>query len=105
MTAGAVLLIAGTPAGGYYYLVCVLLLADFANSVIDVLVEPSSRAPLGGLPPREYLVHVVGSTLAGALSAAFILLGRPLAGLPTALMPHALPAWLAASSAALVASG
>ena len=46
-----------------------LLLADFVNSMIDVLLEPKSRQSLGGLPPLEYAVHMVTMFVGGAIMA------------------------------------
>ena len=36
-----------------------LLLFDFANSLLDTYLEPKSREPRGGLPRGEYLLHAV----------------------------------------------
>jgi hypothetical protein len=51
-------------------LVLVLFGLDLLNNVADVLLEKGSRAPLGGLPSAEYLVHILATLLTGmALSA------------------------------------
>lgn len=46
-----------------------LFLADLLNSAADVLLERRSRASLGGLPSGEYLLHIVGSVMTGAVVA------------------------------------
>jgi hypothetical protein len=61
--------------------VLVLFVADLANTVADVLLERSSRAPLGGLPSAEYLLHALGNLLTGAAAATFYWTG------PGALSP------------------
>ena len=50
-----------------------LLLADFINSMVDVLLEPRSRAPLGGLPGLEYAVHMLTMFVSGAIMTLAIL--------------------------------
>lgn len=52
-------------------IVLTLFVLDLANNVADVLLEKSSRAPLGGLPPAEYLVHVLATLLTGMAISAF----------------------------------
>ena len=44
---------------------------DLLNSVADVLLEKRSRAPLGGLPSAEYLIHVLASLVTGMAVSAF----------------------------------
>lgn len=51
-----------------------LFAVDLVNSTVDILLEPASRADLGGVPAGETLVHVgssfgLGATLATYLSA------------------------------------
>jgi hypothetical protein len=46
-----------------------LLAADLVNTTLDVLLERRSRSSLGGLPSAEYLLHVLGSLLVGAVVA------------------------------------
>ncbi len=48
-----------------------LFAANLAVSVADLILERSSRAPLGGLPSVEYLLHVVVSYGFGAAAATF----------------------------------
>lgn len=52
-------------------LVLGLFALDLANTVADVLLERRSRAPLGGLPSVEYLLHVLGTLLTGMAIATF----------------------------------
>lgn len=52
-------------------LVLVLFGLDLLNNAADVLLEQSSRAPLGGLPPAEYLVHILSTLLTGMAISAF----------------------------------
>jgi hypothetical protein len=49
-----------------------LLVLDFFNSALDVALEPSSRAHLGGVPPGEYFLHFLGSVGAGAASVSYL---------------------------------
>ena len=51
----------------------VILLVDFANSLFDVVVEPESRKSLGGLPPMEYVVHMLTMFISGAIITVAIL--------------------------------
>ena len=64
------LVILAAPAHGRA-LVVGLFLADLANTVADVLLERTSRAPLGGLPSGEYLLHILGTLLTGMAVATF----------------------------------
>jgi hypothetical protein len=83
------------PLGTWYWVVAGLIALDFSNNVADVILEPRSRAPLGGLPPLEYVIHIIGSMFSGLIGATWVLVGAPLADAPTALAPaHDLPAWL-----------
>ena len=52
--------------GAFALLLPLLLLADGINSAADVLLEPGSRASLGGLPPGEYFVHMTAMACWGA---------------------------------------
>ncbi len=57
-------------AQGVYALVLpLLLLADLINSLTDVLLEPKSRSSLGGIPPLEYLIHMLTMLVSGAIIA------------------------------------
>ena len=44
---------------------------DLLNNAVDVLLERDSRAPLGGLPSFEYLIHILASFLTGIAAATF----------------------------------
>jgi hypothetical protein len=52
--------------------------AAFVVAILDVLEERRSRANLGGLPPREYAIHI-GVTTLQAASIALVLAARPAA--------------------------
>lgn len=92
----AILLALGEPHGAWFWAAAGLLIVDFANDVIDVLLEPASRKDLGGLPPLEYLTHVIGAAASGGATAAFLVLAWPWAQLPTELAPAShVPSWLA----------
>ncbi|MFN2424904.1 MAG: hypothetical protein ABR587_00505 [Candidatus Binatia bacterium] len=55
-----------------------LFAADLTNSVIDVLLEKNSRAPFGGLPSGEYLVHILSTFGTGVAVASYTMaLGSP----------------------------
>ncbi len=43
---------------------------DLLNNIADVLLEKDSRAPLGGLPRIEYLLHILGTFFVGLTVAA-----------------------------------
>ena len=53
-------------------LVLCLLVIDVVNSGADVLLEPRSRAALGGLPPGEYFLHFLGTTGTTLAAASYI---------------------------------
>lgn len=73
-------------AGGAFWSVGALLMLDVGVNVVDVLLEPRSRAPFGGIPRFEYLLHILGSTFAGGVVTSYFVLG------PSAAM--APPRWL-----------
>ena len=50
-----------------------ILLADVVNSMVDVVLEPQSRAPLGGLPPMEYAVHMLTMFVSGAIMVVAVI--------------------------------
>ena len=83
------------PQGAWFWLGAALIVGDTLNNIADVVLEPKAREALGGLPPAEYLIHVVGATVSGLIGATYLLAFWPMAALPTALAPAALPAWLA----------
>jgi hypothetical protein len=64
-------LLSGRPEGTYFSIVVALFLLDTINSLIDVVIEPASRAPIG-VPPTELAVHFIGTSLMGASFAIFM---------------------------------
>lgn len=42
---------------------CVLVLADIVLEIIDILVEKEARRSLGGIDPKESVIHVFASSL------------------------------------------
>lgn len=62
-------------AGGAFWSIGALLMLDVGVNVVDVLLEPRSRAPLGGIPRFEYLPHILGSTFAGGVVTSYFVLG------------------------------
>jgi hypothetical protein len=92
------------PRGAWFWVITGIAAADFLNNLADVLLEPRSRAPLGGLPPLEYVIHIVGATASGVIAGAWVIGGLPLASLPTELAPPGdVPSWLATNGHALYA--
>lgn len=67
-------LLVGRPEGACFWLVAALFAADMINSLIDVIVEPASRAPTG-VPPAELVLHFIGTTAMGAAWATFMAAG------------------------------
>jgi hypothetical protein len=67
---GAALLAPGDVAGRRNLLVA-LFAMNLAVTALDVLAERASRAPLGGLPPLEYLLHVLVTFGIGAAAATY----------------------------------
>lgn len=68
--------------GTWVLALAALFAIDVVIATLDVLAEPDSRAKQGGLPPGEYLMHVVLSVLVGALlhavgSEAWAVRGEP----------------------------
>lgn len=57
--------------GGGQGLVLALFGVQLVLTAADVLLEPRSRAPLGGLPALEYLFHVLVTFGMGAAAATF----------------------------------
>jgi hypothetical protein len=82
------LLLGGRPTGGLFWAAGALYAVDFANSLIDVYIEPKSREP-GRVPPLELVIHAVGSTLLGLAAGTFFVLGWPSASQPSGLQPEA----------------
>ncbi len=93
-----VLLFNYRPQGAWFGLLVVLAVLDFANNAIDTFLESASRAALGGVPRNESVVHIVGATASGVISASLFIFGWNLFGEPTRLVPiadSAIPGWLA----------
>lgn len=67
----AVLLAQGSLPSELDTLLLFLLGFDLVNSAIDVLLEPCSRASLGGLPRGELLLHYLGIFGSGAVLATY----------------------------------
>jgi len=91
----AVLLL-GRPEGTLFWIVAALFFLDTVNSLIDVMIEPRSRAPLG-VPPQELAIHFLGTSMMGAAWATYMISGWPTRNAPSALVPWpagTFPAWL-----------
>jgi hypothetical protein len=95
---GALLLAHSKPSAPWFAVLSAVLSLSFVNDVADVLLEPASRRALGGVPPIEYLVHILGATLSGAVATAFMLRGLEVRGGGEVA---GLPAWLVASGTAI----
>ncbi|MBT4792348.1 MAG: hypothetical protein HON90_12325, partial [Halobacteriovoraceae bacterium] len=79
-----------TVTGSFVYFVFALLLLDIFVGFFDVLVEPSSRLSLGGLPGGEYFLHMLLSFLLGMFHLSYFLYLWKLKGELTniAISPH-----------------
>jgi hypothetical protein len=89
-------LLLGRPEGLFFWVVAALFFIDTVNSLIDVMIEPASRAPIG-VPPAELAIHFIGTTLMGAAWVTFMITGWSTRHAPRALVPWAagtFPAWL-----------
>jgi len=89
-------LILGRPEGLFFWIVAALFFIDTANSLIDVMIEPASRAPIG-VPPAELAIHFIGTTMMGAALATYLITGWPTRHAPQALAPWTagtFPSWL-----------
>ncbi len=82
------------PVGGWYWAVVALFTFDLVVDIVDILIEPKSRKPLGGLPPLEYFIHMMAIALSGGAWATFVIAGWASRGQPSALLPFELPWWL-----------
>jgi len=76
------------PAGGWYWSFIAVFAVELTDDVIDVLIEPASRKPLGGLPRFEYLVHMIVMAISGGIWVAFAISLWPSRLAPTELIPH-----------------
>lgn len=94
----------GEPHGAWFWVITGLVVVDFGNNLADVILEPRSRAPLGGLPPLEYVIHIIGATASGLIAGVWVIGAYPLARLPTELAPPGdVPGWIAANGHVLYA--
>jgi hypothetical protein len=90
------MLLLGRPQGTLFWIVAATFFIDTINSLIDVMIEPKSRAPIG-VPPAELAVHFIGTTLMGAAFAMVLVDGWATRNAPSALVPWApgaFPSWL-----------
>lgn len=82
-------------AGLWYAALVALFVIDAAIAIADVLVEPDTRASVGGLPRGEYLAHVVLSVLVGALLYSVVMHTHAWAAAPTRIAwEPSMPVWL-----------
>jgi hypothetical protein len=72
------LLASGSTSPAVDRAILALLAIDLVNSAADVLLERRSRAPLGGLPSGEYLVHFLGTFGTGLAAASYLFERRAL---------------------------
>ncbi|HEX7154268.1 MAG TPA: hypothetical protein VF618_22460 [Thermoanaerobaculia bacterium] len=102
----AVLLL-GRPQGTLFWIVAALLVIDTMNSLIDVMIEPASRAPIG-VPPAELAIHFIGTTMMGGALAIYLITGWPTRNAPSALVPWpagTFPTWLPQMAWGALATG
>ncbi len=71
--------------GAWFVSLLALLAFDVVISIFDFAVERKSRAPVGGLPTGEYLIHSIIAILFGAFCAFVWVGGRAWLDEPTAL--------------------
>jgi len=99
------ILLVGRPEGACFWLVAALFAADTINSLVDTLLEPASRAPIG-VPPAELALHFIGASVMGAAWAAFMIAGWDARNAPALLrvqaalpQPVAVAAWAGVAAA------
>ena len=63
--------------GKWFLLGVVIVILDIIVLVVDMVAEGNSRQNLGGLPHKEYIIHVVANTL-HFISLALIMAAKPL---------------------------
>ena len=91
-----VFLLLGSPTGTFFFIVGALFLFDLLNSLIDTMIEPASRAPIG-VPPNELALHFIGASLMAAAFAVFLIGGWADRSGPAAVVPWppgTFPTWL-----------
>ena len=93
---GLGLLLYGRPEGAWFWFVVALFAIELVNSLIDITLEPNSRAPQR-VPGVELVIHSLGATMMGAAAVSYLILEWAAGMQPTQLRPHppgVLPAWL-----------
>jgi hypothetical protein len=82
--------------GFFFWLLVGLLCVDVTISIVDFVLERSSRAFLGGLPTGEYILHILLAMLFGALVTSILHGAATWRTLPTAIVydPADVPAVL-----------
>ena len=93
--------------GLWFWVVGSLFVIDFVNSIVDVAIEPRSRAAFGGVPSAEAAIHNVGTAALGAIAALYFSSGWEQRLLPTALVPSVseLPAFLVVQANLIAITG
>jgi len=97
--------------GGWAWCLVALLAAEVLITLADFVLERRVRAPLGGLPAGELVMHALMAILYGALLATLAPHLLAWGALPAALAPHAAPpppalaALLSAMGAGVLAAG
>ncbi|WP_225411582.1 hypothetical protein [Stigmatella hybrida] len=77
-------------AGAWWWLYPAIIAVEFVNTMLDTVLEPSSRKSLGGLPTGEYILHVFLSLITGAALACMLWDSHGLLSEPTSLTWHTL---------------
>ena len=96
--------------GSWFLLMLAVLLFDVAISLWDFSIERRSRAPMGGLPTGEYVLHSIIAMLFGGFVACFLVGGAGWFERDTALVyepnvPWPAQAVLLAMAAGVLVSG
>ena len=71
------LIFAHNSQGSLLYLAIALIAVDMFLEIVDIKVEKSARAPLGGIDPNESVLHVFASSFKFA-AMVLILLSKPM---------------------------
>jgi hypothetical protein len=93
---GLAIFLYGKPQGAWFWWVAALFAVEVVNSLVDITLEPRSRAPLR-VPGLELVVHYTGATVMGAVIATYLIFGWSAAGAPTGFAPYQpgeLPWWV-----------
>jgi hypothetical protein len=69
--------------GAWFWLLMGLFAFDLGISVVDFVLEGSSRRFFGGLPTGEYLLHILMAMLFGAFATAVVFGAGAWATMPT----------------------